>query len=160
MKVIFFFTGFFVLAVLGNAFCMSAGDMIRLKKNGISDETVQVIIKEKALETCLFSVDEIVELRNAGISDETVRMLVSEGSFIRNTEPVIYGKDIRSIKFTTAGDIIDLKKAGVSEETLRAIIIYGSRNGSKDEREKAWDMLKSMGIIVDLRNEGKRNLTP
>ncbi|MCD6274217.1 MAG: hypothetical protein J7K30_15595 [Deltaproteobacteria bacterium] len=160
MKVIFFFTGFFVWVVLGNAFCMSADDMIRLKKNGISDETVQVIIKEKALETCLFSVDEIVELRNAGISDETVRMLVSEGSFIRNTEPVIYGKDIRSIKFTTAGDIIDLKKAGVSEETLRAIIIYGSRNGSKDEREKAWDMLKSMGIIVDLRNEGKRNLTP
>ncbi|MBL0700781.1 MAG: hypothetical protein JJV92_07860 [Desulfosarcina sp.] len=160
MKIILFCTGFFFLSVLGHVFCMSAEEMIRLRKNGISDETVRTIITEKALETCLFSVDEIVELRKAGISDETIRMLVAEGSFIRNAEPVIYGKDIRSIKFTTAGDIIDLKKAGVSEETLRAIIIYGSRNVSEDEHEKAWDMLKSMGIIVDLRNEGKRNFTP
>ncbi|MBL0732101.1 MAG: hypothetical protein JJW03_04520 [Desulfosarcina sp.] len=160
MKVILFFTGFFVLSVFSNALCMSADDMIRLKQHGISDETLQVIVREKALETCLFSVGEIVELRKAGISDDTVRMLVSEGSFIRNAEPVIYGKDIRSVKFTTADDIIDLKKAGVSEETLRAIIIYGSHNASKDEREKAWDMLKSMGIIVDLRDGEKRNLTP
>jgi hypothetical protein len=160
MKLVLFFTWFFVLAVLSNAFCMSADDMIRLRKNGISDETVQVIIKEKAFETCLFSVDEIVKLRKAGISDDTVRMLISEGSFIRNAEPVIYGKDIRSVKFTTVDDIINLKKAGVSEETLRAIIIYGSRNGSKDEREKAWNMLKSMGIIVDLRDEETRSLAP
>ena len=157
MKGIAFFIIFFFFLAFSNAFCMSAEDMIMLKKNGISDETVQAIIKEKALETCLFSVDEIVKLRKAGIGDHTVRMLVLEGSFIRNDEPVIYGKDIRSIKFTTADDIINLKKAGVSEETLRAIIIYGSHNASEDEREKAWDMLKSMGIIVDMRNRDQRD---
>ena len=150
--IIFFFLFF---PAFNNAFCMSAEDMIMLKKNGISDKTVQAIITEKALETCLFSVDEIVKMRKAGISDDTVRMLISEGSFLRNEEPVIYGKDIRSIKFTTADDIINLKKAGISEETLRAIIIYGSHSTSEYEREKAWNMLKSMGIIIDRRHGEK-----
>ncbi|MCD6184540.1 MAG: hypothetical protein J7K84_01925 [Deltaproteobacteria bacterium] len=157
MQNIVFFIIFFFFMAFGNAFCMSAEDMIILKKNGISDETVQAIITEKVLETCLFSIDEIVKLRKAGISDDTVRMLVSEGSFVRNDKPVIYGKELRSIKFTTADDIINLKKAGVSEETLRAIIIYGSHNASEDEREKAWGMLKSMGIIVDMRNRDQRD---
>ncbi len=154
MKIILFFTAFCWLTSMSSAFGMSAEDMLRLKQSGISDETVKTIAGEKALETCLFSVDEIIALRKAGISDDTVRMLVSEGSFLKDAKPVIYGRDISSVKFTTAADIVDLKKAGISEETIRAIILCGSHSASKDERDKAWDMLKNMGIIIDQRING------
>lgn len=136
--------------------CLSGKDIIQLKKAGISDETIQLMVKEKTIETCAFTVQEIVDLRKSGIKDETIRVLIKEGSFMKDTEPVVYGKDIRSIKFTTAKDIIKLKDAGVSDEIIQAIIIFGSKERKDEEREKAWEMLKNMGIIVDMRGGSDR----
>ena len=72
---------------------------------------------------------------------------------MKDTEPVVYGKGIRSIKFVTAKDIIELKDSGVSDEVIQAIIIFGSRDVNEAERERAWDMLKDIGIILDMRKE-------
>ena len=72
---------------------------------------------------------------------------------MKSSEPIVYGKDIRHIKFTTAKDIIELKNAGVSDEIIQAIIIFGSKDSSDNEREKAWDMLRNMGIILDMRRQ-------
>ena len=41
---------------------------MRLKKAGISDQTIEVIVREKAIETAAFSVQEIVDMKNAGLS--------------------------------------------------------------------------------------------
>lgn len=143
---------FFLFSVSpGIGLCLSGKDIIQLKKAGISDETIQLMVKEKTIETCAFTVQEIVDLRKSGIKDETIRVLIKEGSFMKDTKPVVYGKDIRSIKFTTAKDIIKLKDAGVSDEIIQAIIIFGSKERNDEEREKAWEMLKNMGIIVDMR---------
>ncbi|MBW2099634.1 MAG: hypothetical protein JRG68_02535 [Deltaproteobacteria bacterium] len=130
--------------------CLDGKDMIRLKKGGISDETIQTIAREKTIETCSFTVQEILDLKNEGLKDKTIRMLIKYGSFVKDAEPVVYGKDIRSIQFTTAKDIIELKDAGVSDEVIQAIIIFGSRDVSDIERDKAWEMLKHMGIIIDM----------
>jgi hypothetical protein len=125
--------------------------MVRLKKAGIGDATIQVIVREKAIETAAFSVQEIVDMKTAGLSEETIRMVVKENSFLKNAEPIVYGKQIRSIRFTTVQDIIELKKTGVSDDVIRAIItVVGNSNES--EREKALDLLESMDIGIIVRD--------
>jgi len=131
--------------------CLKGEDIILLKKASISDQTIELIIREKVIETCAFTVQEILDLKTAGISDKTIQMIIKGGSFMKSSEPIVYGKDIRHIKFTTAKDIIELKNAGVSDEIIQAIIIFGSRDVDEIEREKAWDMLQSMGIFLDMR---------
>jgi hypothetical protein len=147
------FTILFVFVGCNFGLCLDSEDIIMLKKAGISGKTIQLMIKEKTIETCSFTVQEILDLKKAELSDETIRMLIKEGSFIKDTEPVVYGKDIRSIKFITAKDIIELKDFGLNDEVIQAIIIFGSRDVNDAERERAWDMLKNMGIMLDMRKE-------
>jgi hypothetical protein len=72
-------------------------------------------------------------------------------SFLKDTAPIIYGKDVRSIEFTTAQDIIELKKAGISDEVIQAIIeVVGE--SSDAQRKNAYDLLEDMEIRVDLRD--------
>ena len=148
---IVFFNAVFLLAALYTALCLDSQDIVSLKKAGISDETIQIMVEEKTIETCAFTVQGIIDLKKAGISNETIQMVVKSGSFMKDTEPIIYGKDIKSIKFTTAKDIIELKEAGLSDDVIRAIIVYGSRDENDLEREKAWEMLKNLGIVLDKR---------
>jgi hypothetical protein len=131
---------------------LTSESIVRLKRAGFMDQTIQVIISEKVVETAAFSVQEIVDMKNAGISEKTIRMMVRENSFLRQRKPIIYGKDIRSIQFASAGDIIALKNAGVSDETLQAIIAVA---GSRDDinREEALELLRHMNIRIDMRGE-------
>ena len=77
-------------------------------------------------------------------------MLIREGSFLKDTAPIVYGKDVRSIEFSTARDIIELKKAGISDEVIQAIIqVVG--DSADSQRQQAYDLLKKMQIRVDLR---------
>ena len=141
-------------AFLGHACpgaCLESEQIIRLKKAGVGPATLQALVEEKSIETCAFSVEEIVQLKKAGVSEETLQVLIREGSFLKDSRPRIYGKEIRSIEFTTARDIIELKEAGISDEIIRAIIISVSRKRDVRDRERAWEMLKNMGIIVDKR---------
>ena len=131
--------------------CFDGNNIIKLKKGGINDKTINLIIKEKIIETCRFTVEEIIGFIDAGLSNETIQTLIKEGSFIKDTEPAVYGKEIRSIDFTNAKDIIELKNAGISDQIIRAIIIYRSDTSNDDNRKQAWEMLKNMGIILDKR---------
>jgi len=151
-KALIFFP-FIILSIFTSSpgLCLKGEDIILLKKAFISDQTIELIIREKVIETCAFSVQEILDLKTAGISDKTIQMIIKEGSFMKSSEPIVYGKDIRHIKFTTAKDIIELKNAGVSDEIIQAIIIFGSKDSNDIEREKAWDMLRNMGIFLDMR---------
>jgi hypothetical protein len=130
---------------------LNSESIVRLKGAGVSDQTIQVIIREKVVETAAFSVQEIIDMKNAGLSEKTIQMIIQEGSFLKDTAPVVYGKDVRSIEFTTAQDIIELKKAGFSDEVIQAII-YVVGESSDAQRKDAWDLLRDMEIRVDLRD--------
>jgi len=130
---------------------LNSESVVRLKGAGVSDKTIQVMIREKVIETAAFSVQEVIDMKKAGISEKTIRMVIQEGSFLKDTAPVIYGKDVRSIEFTTAQDIIELKNAGFSDEVIQAIIhVVGE--SSDAQRKDAWDLLRDMEIRVDLRD--------
>ena len=99
-----------VLLMIHPGVGLNSESIIRLKEAGLSDETIQTIIAQKVIETAAFTVEEIVNLKKAGLSDETIRMVIKESSFLEQFQPIIYGKAVRSIQFTTAQDIIELKK--------------------------------------------------
>ena len=130
---------------------MKTEDILRLKKAGLEDETIRLLIREKTIETGAFTTVEILAFKKAGLKDETIRLLIKENSFLKDREPVVYGRDVRPIKLTSAEDIIRLKKAGVSDEIIKAIVtVVNSQNA--DEQEKAWQMLEGLEIRIDKRD--------
>jgi hypothetical protein len=134
------------------ATALSGSGIVELKKAGISDRTIELIVEEKTVETAAFSVAEIVNMKKAGLGEETIRMLVREGSFLKSAQPIIYGSRVKSLRFTSAQDVIELKKAGLSDEVIRAIIaVSGERYDA--QRAEAYDLLRSMGIIVDTQGD-------
>ena len=131
--------------------CLKTEDIIRLKKAGITEETIQLLIREKTIETRAYTIEEILTLKKAGLKDETIQLLIKEGSYLKDRQPVVYGRDVKPLKFATVEDILRLKNAGVSDEVIMAII---TDLKSEDEaaREKAWKMLESMEIRIDMRD--------
>jgi hypothetical protein len=154
MKKTFIIIGFVTLLVVIITHPISglnSESIVRLKEAGLGDATIRLMIREKTVETAAFSVQEIIDLKNAGLSEKTIQMLIQEGSFLKDTAPIVYGKDVRSIEFSTARDIIEIKKAGISDEVIQAIIhVVGESADS--ERQQAYDLLKKMEIRVDLRD--------
>ena len=129
---------------------LNSESIVRLKQAGVSDSTIQLMVRQKVVETAAFSVQEIIDMKRAGLSEKTIQMVIREGSFLKDTAPIIYGKDVRSIEFTTANDIIALKNAGVSNDVIQAIItVVGDSTDS--ERRDAYRLLENMEIRVDLR---------
>lgn len=147
------FTILFLLFFSNPGFSLDSKKIIALKNAGINDETIQLIMREKTIETCSFTIQEIQDLKRAGLNDKTIQMLIKEGSFLKDAKPVVYGKEIMSVKSVTSKEIIELKDAGLSDEVIQTLIIYRSKNENDEEREKAWEMLKNMGIIVDGRSD-------
>ena len=84
---------------------LNSESIVRLKGAGVSDTTIQIMVREKVVETAAFSVQEIIDMKKAGLSEKTIQMVIQEGSFLKDTAPIIYGKDVRSIEFTTAREI-------------------------------------------------------
>ena len=132
---------------------ISGEDIHRLDKAGIGGDTIQLIIKEKVIETCAFTVQELIDLKTkARLSDKTLQVLISEGSFLKDRSPVVYGQEIKPVGQTTVADIIELKRAGISDDIIQALIISGSGSRTEADRDNAWRMLNNMGIVVDTRN--------
>jgi hypothetical protein len=140
------------LIFAGTSWGISSEDILRLNKAGIGSETIGIIIREKIIETCAFSVQDLIDLKTkAKLSDKTMQVLITEGSFLKDRSPVVYGQDVKPVSLTTVADIIELKRSGISDDIIQSIII--SRSGSRNEsdRNKAWQMLNGMGIVVDTR---------
>ena len=139
-----------VMVMTSLALGLDAKNAVRLKNAGISDQTLEVMAREKIIEIAAFTVEEILAMKAAGIGENALQAILAEGSFLKDREPIVYGKDLRSIRFTTAADIIELKKAGVSDEVLQAIVAV-SRRDSDVDRDAALKLLRDMGIWVDVR---------
>lgn len=148
-----FFLLYFVFAIPAEA--LSGKSIIQLKQAGVSDRTIEIIAQEKVIETAAFSIDDIVAMKKAGVGEKTLQMLVREGSFLKNSAPLVYGNTTRSIRFTTAQDVIELKQAGVSDEIIQAIIaVTGQRYYS--QQDEAYELLRDMDILVDTRRRYQR----
>ena len=148
----FSFFMFFLMTISG--WTLSGEGIADLKKAGVSDETIQLMVAERVIETAAFSVDDIVKMKMAGVSDETLRMLIKEGSFLKNSGPIVYGQATRSIHFTSAQDVIALKKAGLSDAVIQAVIA-ASAERYYSQQEEAFDLLRDMDIRLDLRGGTK-----
>ena len=140
--------GLFLMS--GPAFSLDSEDIVKLRKAGISGETIQTIIDQKVIETCAFTVDGILDMKKSGLSDEAIRGIINKGSFMKDSDPVVYGDGTKSIKSLSPKDIVELKKAGVSDEVIDSIV-SGSFNNDDEEHRRAWRMLDNMGLIVDDR---------
>ena len=148
-----FFLLYFVFAIPAEA--LSGKSIIQLKQAGVSDRTIEIIAQEKVIETAAFSIDDIVAMKKAGVGEKTLQMLVREGSFLKNSAPLVYGNTTRTIRFTTAQDVIELKEAGVSDEIIQAIIaVTGQRYYS--QQDEAYELLRDMDILVDTRRRYQR----
>ncbi|MFH0995926.1 MAG: hypothetical protein V1844_10590 [Pseudomonadota bacterium] len=142
----------FSLIFAGTGWGISGEDIQRLNNAGMGGDTIQLIIKEKVIETRAFTVQELIDLKTkARLSEKTLQVLISEGSFLKDRSPVVYGQDVKPISLTTSADIIKLKQAGISDDIIQAIIISGSASRSASDRDNAWRMLNNMGIVIDTR---------
>lgn len=139
-----------VLVIAHSGFGLDGQNIVRLKKAGVSDQTIQVIVREKVIETAAFSVDEIIAIKKAGVGDKTLQMLITDGSFLKDREPIVYGEKMRSIRYTSPLDIIELKQAGLSDEVIKAIVTVSSDRYRADQ-ENAFRLLESMGLRIHLR---------
>lgn len=133
------------------ALAISTQDILRLKQAGIREKTLQLIMQEKVIETCAFTVDDIISLKQAGISDQTLDQMIQQGSFMKQSGEVVYGEDTRSLRGLRVSDITKLKAAGVSDEVINTLIRQTGSGASDEDRQKAWDMLQGMGIFMDDR---------
>ena len=132
----------------GPVFGLTGEEMVQLKDAGISDATIQVIVREKIVETRAFTVQEIIDMKKSGIGEETLQVLLEESSFLKQEKNIVYGNKTRPLKLTTAEDLKALKAAGMSDDILKALIIYSSRDSSDLERERSQAFLKEMGVVV------------
>lgn len=141
----------FLLLLPQIALSLSSRDVIRLTEAGVSQETITLLVQEQTIRTGVFSVADLVEMKNAGVSDETLQILIYSRSQMRGREPIRYGEETRTLKFLTVEDILRLKEGGVNDEVIRTAIIHSQKSKFSDQRSEALDMLREMGVIVDLR---------
>jgi len=136
----------------GTAAALDPDDMARLTKAGLGGNVIQTIIDEKVIETCAFTVDEIIDLKKSGMSDEAIEGIVKKGSFMKGPQKVVYGKTTQTLKSISPEDMIKLKEAGISDDVLKEIA-RGNIDRDDMEHRRAWDMLDSMGLVVDGRRD-------
>ncbi len=130
---------------------ISSRQLTALGAAGVGDSVIEALIAEKSLETAAFTVDEIISLKTAGLSDDTITLLVRERSFMKNREPIVYGKDVQPINTSSINDLMTLKQKGMSDDVLQELIRYQSTRTSDLDRQRSWEMLNSMGIVIDGR---------
>jgi hypothetical protein len=140
----------FVLAYPGAT--VTGKDLVELKKAGVSDRTIQIIVKEKVIETAALSVDDIVNMKKVGVNEKTLRILIKECSFLSNSDPVVYGRETQSIRHISAQDVINLKNNGVSDSIIQSVI-EATKSSDEIDRERAWHMLENLSLRIHTRGD-------
>jgi hypothetical protein len=148
--ILFFLFLVFVLAHPGVT--VTGKDLVELKKAGVSNRTIQLIVKEKVIETAALSVDEIVNMKKAGVNEKTLRILIKECSFLSDSEPVVYGRETQSIRSINAQDVINLKNNGVSDSVIQSVI-EATKSSDEIDRERAWHMLENLNLRIHTRDD-------
>lgn len=129
---------------------MPSTALVALKQAGFSDQVIQAVAREKVIETAAFTVEELIQLKQAGMTDETVEVLVTERSFMRQAQPIIYGKALKPLNMSSVQDLIELKQSGMSDDVIQALVVASSQRRGEDY-DRAWDMLNRMGVEIRVR---------
>lgn len=129
---------------------MPANALVALKQAGVSDQVIQAVAREKVIETAAFTVEELIQLKRAGMADKTMEILVVERSFMRQAQPIVYGRAVKPLHLSSVEDLVALKQSGMSDEIIQAILIAASPRRD-EEYERAWNMLNRMGIEIKVR---------
>jgi hypothetical protein len=140
-----------LIASLSAAHALDGASVARLKRAGVSDATIELLVRERAVETAAFSVEEILAMKAAGMGDKALQAVITAGSFMKDREPVVYGNAMKPLTLSSPADLIALKQAGVSDEVLQAIALASRGGGDAFEREQALEILRNSGIWVDMR---------
>ncbi len=138
---------FFIFVAAPPGITATGNDISKLKKAGLGDRTIQLIVQEKVIETAAFSVEDFVNMKKAGVSDKTLQILIKKGSFLINTDPIVYGRQTRSVRQLTVQDVIHLKSNGVSDSVIQSAI-EAATSSDERERERAWRMLEHMQLRI------------
>jgi len=137
-----------VLWVPLGAAAMTGEDMLRLKQAGVSNETIQLMIQEKSIETVSLTVQEVLDMKAAGIDEDTLQLMIKSLSFMKDSQPVVYESPSKGMRITSINDLLKLKEAGFSDETIRAIVTVASGDEETDGYEASLRMLESMNLWV------------
>ncbi|MFN3535493.1 MAG: hypothetical protein ACK4WB_08900, partial [Desulfatiglandales bacterium] len=151
-----FLTTILIALGVGDSFGLTAEDIKRLKKAGLKENVIQAMIEEKSLETCAFSVEEIIELKRVGLKDNEIEAVIRKGSFLKGQRVVIYGKETVQINAVSLRDILDLKEKNISDDLIRTIILISTDNYDRSQLKETMELLKGMGIILDLRSTDEK----
>jgi hypothetical protein len=142
-----FFPLFCCCFLINPCWALSGQHVVELKKAGVSDQTIQVIAREKVIETAAFSVDDIVAMKKAGVGEKTLRMIIKDGAFTKRPGTVVYGRSTQTVRNISPEAIINLKASGVSDEVLQSVI-EASRSGDQQDRDRAWRMLENSPLWI------------
>ncbi|MBI3013465.1 MAG: hypothetical protein HYY65_00035 [Candidatus Tectomicrobia bacterium] len=153
----------------------TAQEIVSLKRAGISEEVIALMVEKRSDVMGLLSAQDALTLRAGGVGDPVLRALLSptrQGGSLQKFLPV---EGIVRLKEAGVGDdllryILDRylemsreEEAGVSrvivDQSGRRVIVYGDREPSprlkeleeKLKESRAWELLKTMGLIVDKR---------
>lgn len=132
------------------SWALSGRNIHELKKAGVSDQTIAVIVQEKVIETAAFSVDDIVAMKNAGVGEQTIRVIIKGGSSMNKSASVVYGRSTQTVRNISPEEIITLKENGVSDEVLQSVI-EASRSDDQQDRDRAWRMLENLRLWIQDR---------
>ncbi len=130
------------------ASAMTGEEMLHLKEAGVSDETIQLMIQEKSIETVSLTVQEVLDMKAAGIGEDTLQLMIRGLSFMKDSQPVVYESPAKGMRITSVNDLLMLKESGFSDETIRAIVTVASGDEDQQGYEEALRMLESMNLWV------------
>ena len=139
------------LATPSSVSALDGEGLMALKSAGITDDTIAMLVRHRCIETGQWTVAEMVALKQAGIGDATLLQMIESGSFLRDRADKFYGDEGHGVRFLTVADLIRLKTAGIGDATLQALIRDAGPGQEDVEARQAWDMLETMGIVVDRR---------
>ena len=142
----------FCLFLSSPAWALSSKNVVKLKQAGLSDQTIQVIAREKVIETAAFSIEDIVAMKKAGVGEQTMQMIIKDASFTNKPKTVVYGRSTQSVRNISPEEIVNLKEKGVSDEVIQSVI-EANRSGDQEDRERAWRMLENLDLRIDTRGQ-------
>ena len=141
--------GFFLLGLAPfTASAMTGEQILRLKQAGVSDESIQLMIQEKSIETVSLTIQEVLEMKTAGIGEDTLQIMIRGLSFLKHSQVVVYENTRAGVSLTSAGDLLMLKEAGFSEETIRALMTVAAGNEDHQDYEKALRILDHLNLWI------------
>jgi hypothetical protein len=146
-----------ILWIPFGAAAMTGEEMLRLKQGGISDETIQLMIQEKSIETASLTIQEVLDLKAAGIGEDTLQLMIKNLSFMQDSQPVVYEIPPKGMQIASVSDLIRLKEAGFSDETIRAILTVASGDEDQQNYEASLRMLENMNIWVSPHRHPPKN---